>query len=226
MGVSKMSKPSDILQPSLRPDTNILNLVKALDDPWSDLCSQVIFVLIYPRIDSLNEDVVDLLAHQFHLESYRLATNLLEKRAMVKNSIELHRKKGTPWAVKQSLVSAGYRDAIIQEAQRADGTYIADGSIFADSPGDFEFRVLLDLGNYRGIDAALVADIIQCINDYKNARSHLIGLRWKTTISDAVSITDLPMPIVITFSHRANGTYYANGSIDASGQHQTSEVMN
>ena len=220
-----MSSLVNVIHPVLSGDSNIVALIKAMDDPWNEICNQVIQVLIYPRIDSLSEEVVDLLAFQFHLEGYRLATTLSDKREMVKNAILLHRHKGTPWAVKQSLVSAGYRDAIIQEPQRYDGKYKYDGTIKYDSPGDFQFRVLLDLGNYKGIDAQLTADIIQCINDYKNARSHLIGLRFKSVINDEVPVSDTVMPITSIYRHRYNGTYKYNGQINYSGQHQVVEQL-
>ncbi len=38
-----------------------------------------------------------------------------QKRAQVMNSIALHRKKGTPWAVKHSLLSAGLERVDITE---------------------------------------------------------------------------------------------------------------
>ena len=53
------------------------------------------------------------------------------KRAVISSSIEIHRRKGTVWAMRQALAAAGLGDADIQEgwsANRFDGSFQHDGS--------------------------------------------------------------------------------------------------
>ncbi|NMB19201.1 MAG: phage tail protein I, partial [Erysipelothrix sp.] len=56
---------------------------------------------------------VDLLAWQFHVDFYDPALSLTAKRNLVKSSILVHKRKGTPWAVRQVCNDAfGYAEII------------------------------------------------------------------------------------------------------------------
>jgi phage tail P2-like protein len=70
-------------------------------------------------VDGLLVDLVDLvsapflphLAEQFHvlgLEGWSTGLAEADQRELVRNAIRLHRKKGTPWAVRTALASIGY----------------------------------------------------------------------------------------------------------------------
>lgn len=67
------------------------------------------------------------LAWQFHVmgvEGWDYAAGTEQRRALVENAIELHRYKGTPWAVRAALASAIGLGVAIEEAdafRRADG---------------------------------------------------------------------------------------------------------
>lgn len=222
-----MNKVSPFTQPSLAADANLLSIMQALDYPFDNLSQMVANVLIYPRIDTLPEEIVDRLAFQFHLESYKLAVTLDEKREMVKKAIELHRYKGTPWAVKESLKAAGYKDAVLIEYGQIlrNGEYKRNGTIQRYAFDPYQFRVLLDLGNYKGIDESLTQDIIRCINDYKNARSHLLGLRFKANLDETAYAGNDFISLLTTYKHRRNGTYKRNGLINRSGQHTLQESI-
>lgn len=53
------------------------------------------------------------------------------KRSTIAASIEVHRRKGTVWAMRRALVAAGLGDAQIQEgwsATQYDGSFFRDGS--------------------------------------------------------------------------------------------------
>lgn len=68
-------------------------------------------VLVY-LIDAVDESVLGHLAEQFHIhgdEGWLLAQTGQSRRELIKRSIELHRHKGTPWAVKQLLDAVGAR---------------------------------------------------------------------------------------------------------------------
>ena len=58
------------------------------------------------------EAVIDLLAWQWHVDFYepfKPNLSLQTKRELVKSSIRWHRKKGTPWAVKEILRQLGFK---------------------------------------------------------------------------------------------------------------------
>lgn len=114
-------------------------------------------LLIYPAIDSLNEQLIDYLAVQMHVDEYDDTENLDVKRQQVKQSFLLHRLKGTKYAV-QKAVSTAYQSAKVEEWPAYSGD-------------PYHFRI-------SGItapieDGAVVNKLVRIVNAYKNTRSWL-----------------------------------------------------
>lgn len=114
-------------------------------------------LLIYPAIDSLNEQLIDYLAVQMHVDEYDDTENLDVKRQQVKQSFLLHRLKGTKYAV-QKAVSTVYQSAKVEEWPEYRGE-------------PYHFRV-------TGITAPMnetktINKLVRLINAYKNTRSWL-----------------------------------------------------
>lgn len=114
-------------------------------------------LLIYPAIDSLNEQLIDYLAVQMHVDEYDDTENLDVKRQQVKQSFLLHRLKGTKYAV-QKAVSTVYQSAKVEEWPEYSGE-------------PYHFRV-------TGITAPMnetktINKLARLINAYKNTRSWL-----------------------------------------------------
>lgn len=114
-------------------------------------------VLIYPAIDSLNEQLIDYLAVQMHVDEYDDTETLDVKRQQVKQSFLLHRLKGTKYAV-QKAVSTVYQSAKVEEWPEYSGE-------------PYHFRV-------TGITAPMnetkaINKLVRLINAYKNTRSWL-----------------------------------------------------
>lgn len=114
-------------------------------------------LLIYPAIDSLNEQLIDYLAVQMHVDEYDDTENLDVKRQQVKQSFLLHRLKGTKYAV-QKAVSTVYQSAKVEEWPEYSGE-------------PYHFRV-------TGITAPMneiktINKLVRLVNAYKNTRSWL-----------------------------------------------------
>lgn len=114
-------------------------------------------LLIYPAIDNLNEQLIDYLAVQMHVDEYDDTENLDVKRQQVKKSFLLHRLKGTKYAV-QKAVSTVYQSAKVEEWPEYSGE-------------PYHFRV-------TGITAPMnetktINKLVRLINAYKNTRSWL-----------------------------------------------------
>lgn len=114
-------------------------------------------LLIYPAIDSLNEQLIDYLAVQMHVDEYDDTADLDIKRQQVKQSFLLHRLKGTKYAV-QKAVSTVYQSAKVEEWPEYSGE-------------PYHFRV-------TGITAPMnetktINKLARLINAYKNTRSWL-----------------------------------------------------
>ncbi|MEM1590181.1 MAG: phage tail protein I [Candidatus Bathyarchaeia archaeon] len=150
-----MAKTKELLPVSLQGDKNVEALCEAQDHVFS-LEDEVYKLLIYPRIDSLSGEVLDLLAWQFHIEGWELAETEGEKRALIKKAIELHRYKGTPWAVINALKACGYE------------SYMKEWFEYDGQPYLFKVyvrRPIQDNQTYQKLIAA--------VYEYKNARSWL-----------------------------------------------------
>ena len=119
-------------------------------------------LLIYPAIDSLNEQLIDYLAVQMHVDEYDDTENLDVKRQQVKQSFLLHRLKGTKYAV-QKAVSTVYQSAKVEEWPEYSGE-------------PYHFRV-------TGITAPMnetktINKLVRLINAYKNTRSWLYYVQF------------------------------------------------
>jgi phage tail P2-like protein len=114
-------------------------------------------LLIYPAIDTLGENLIDCLAVQLHVDEYDDTATLSVKRQQVKESLLLHRLKGTKYAV-QKAVSTVYQSAKVEEWPAYSGE-------------PYHFRI-------SGItapieDGAVVNKLVRLVNAYKNTRSWL-----------------------------------------------------
>ena len=93
----------DILPENLLADAQIYAAARALDDELQKVTAATREVLIVPRIDELSEEVIDILAWQWSVDFYDKLKSLAEKRNEVKQSIAMHRIKGTHRAVELAL---------------------------------------------------------------------------------------------------------------------------
>ena len=149
----------EIAPPNLINDPVIRALLEATDPELQKVKEQIVNAIIYPRIDEIeDESLLDLLAWQFHVEGYDLAKTVEEKRNLVKNAIELHRYKGTKYAIKKVLT-----------ALSLDGN-ITEWFEYGGKP--YHFKVEISSSNKR-ITPELRDKLLQLINEYKNERSWL-----------------------------------------------------
>lgn len=98
-----MSEELQELLPSpLQRDANYRALNDLLDRAGS---LDLIKLLVY-WLDIVDASALPVLAKQFHvmgLEGWEFARTEAEQRALLKHAVELHRRKGTPWAVRQGV---------------------------------------------------------------------------------------------------------------------------
>lgn len=115
------TKIVDLLPTSLQSDASVMAAATALDSELTAVTEAIEECLLLPRLDELAEDVIDLLAWQWHVDSYDTSFPIAKKRALVLQSIAWHRRKGTPGLV-QDLVSAIYSSGIVTEWFEYGGT--------------------------------------------------------------------------------------------------------
>ena len=80
--------------------------IKALAKTWDDALAEFMnttTLLLWSSVDTESESVIDHLAYQLHVDDYDSGLPIETKREMVKNSIDIHRHKGTPYAVEKAV---------------------------------------------------------------------------------------------------------------------------
>lgn len=150
----------DLIPPSIRDDPEIQAAAGALEGELQAVTAAIPTVMLISRIDELAEDVIDLLAWQWHVDFYEPGMSLGQKRALVKTSIAQHRKKGTPWAVEE-VVKVILQGALVQEWFEYGGE-------------PYFFRVVKINGQIP--DAATYDRLKKAIDTVKNTRSWLEGV--------------------------------------------------
>lgn len=164
----------------------LLKLIGRLDN--LDLTA----LLVY-RIDDLPEEALRLLAWQFNImgdDGWDLASSPEERRALIRRALDLHRHRGTPWAIREAVRALGYANAEIVEGlpialYDGDKTYSAVETYGGGTRWAL-FRVLLDLGETKGVDAAQITRLVALIERWKNARSHLVDIGFRAHVEDSL----------------------------------------
>lgn len=94
----------DIIPESLKEDERIKNISEVISSELKLITSDIEKLIIIPNVDNLEENILDELAYGFHVDFYKSDLSLENKRALVKESLHLHMKKGTPAAVEDLIV--------------------------------------------------------------------------------------------------------------------------
>lgn len=152
---------ADQLPPALAGDERFAILCELLQEEFDSLDLSPMLVYL---VDVVPAQVLPHLAEQFHvmgLEGWRYARDDQERRELIKRAIELHRYKGTPWAIEQVLVT-------LNLSGRVSEWYEYGGT-------PYRFRVDIELTD-RGIDEATYEALVDLIREYKNKRSRLDAL--------------------------------------------------
>ncbi|WP_263217961.1 phage tail protein I [Pseudomonas atacamensis] len=106
---------ADPLTPALAGDARFTLLCELLDQSLADLDLNAMLVYL---IDLVKPRLLPHLADQFSLldeAAWQLAESEQAKRNLIKNAIELHRFKGTPWAIREVIYLLGFGEVTLQE---------------------------------------------------------------------------------------------------------------
>ena len=164
---------NDILPDSIADNIEIKNAANILDPELLSVSLCIREALLLSRIEELPEYVIDLLAWQYHVDMYEpLNLPIDTKRSLVRNAILLHRHKGTPWSITQSLVNMGF-----------DYTKINEWWNLGTDPHTFSVELEMREGMIRQAE--------RYIEEYKPVRSHLIELTCRLGIPEEVDPAEL-----------------------------------
>ena len=153
----------DILPENLLADEMVYAAAKAVDDELQQLIASCIEVLHLPRLDELPEEVVDLLAWEWHVDFYEPSADIATKRQLVRESIAWHRIKGTKAAV-EKMAQTVFKGGVVTEWFEYGGE-------------PYHFRI--DLLTAPNITQDDTARLLAVVNAAKNVRSVLDELRFR-----------------------------------------------
>ena len=146
------------LPPAIKEDTSTEALAEAAAEALADRLAEIDRLKILPNIDSLEEQLLAILARDFKVDWMDPSYTLEEKRRTVKDSWRVHRLMGTKAAV-ITAISAIYPETQISEWWEYGGE-------------PYHFRLLLD-ATYQGVNPEKHARVLERVNFYKNLRSVL-----------------------------------------------------
>ncbi len=167
-----MSDETIIVSPIQRPHVIIFDLLmkQRLDEIGLDA------LLVY-MIDTVDESALYWLASQFDVLGFggwKLADTTEKKRSLIKKAIELHRYKGTVWAIREALKTVGFPDATITE--HVNGHWA-------------RFTIQLNVGEVA-VNAQQIDDAVTMVKHYKNVRSWLDGITFEITVNEGILLDD------------------------------------
>lgn len=149
----------DIIPENLLAFKEIADICKVLKLPIGDVTGNIYYAAVIANFDVLPEDVIDLLGWQWHVDYYDSSAALETKRALVKQSLDWHRHKGTGYAVDSILktIAPGYHSASWQD--------------YGGEP--YHFRIVETDGDKVDYSDK---ELIAAVNSVKNVRSWLDGI--------------------------------------------------
>ena len=188
-------------------DDDIRALLEALDFQLERLEKESICVVHLPRLDELSGKILDILADQLHCDFYNSLTFDEEtKRQVIRDSINWHRHKGTPYAVEK--VSADFK-------QRCD---LAEWFEYGDEPAWFRintdpFYIREDLDGW--LRAVLIAKNVRswCRLRFEHDEHGELYFGIADFIGGTTSITYAPPDTSSHFELSAGIQTFINGNI-------------
>ncbi len=185
----------------LRKDKKMRALAQVVADALSARKEEIDRLRIYTQIDNLPEDLLDILAHDFKVDWYGYDYGIEAKRALIKDSFQVHKKLGTRGAVEKAL-SDIYPGSEIEE-------WFDYGGL------PFFFRIILDVTQQR---VSITHDeVIRAVDMNKPIRAHLQdnALIYRSRVHIEIGVTTG----YVIYGVRLCGTYpvrATQGSIEKS----------
>lgn len=155
----------------LQQDEHMLALAEAIAQQLEACVSDTDAPRIFPRIDELDESLLDALAWDFKVDWWDYSYSLTEKRNTLRQSWYVHKHMGTPAAVKAAL-SAIYPDSKVEEWFEYGG-----------EPYHFRLKIPVDAST---LDASKHSIVLSLVSFYKNLRSVLDSVEYSGSTSSLV----------------------------------------
>lgn len=192
-----------LLPPGIRDER--FRAFLALLERWDDID---LLPLLPNRVDTVPAALLYPLAWQFGvtgLAGWDTADTDAKRRELIRRAVELHRRRGTPWAIREAFRAVGFSRLYIDEYDGravADGSLSANGEVYASTRGIWaHFAVIVgEAGDGRPVTGAVRKLLRGIVETWKPVRSRLVDMRYRV--------------------YRADGNYRADGTAIAAGTDQ------
>ena len=161
---------------------------------------------LYPRVDELPENLLDILAYDFKVDWWDQDYSLEEKRRVFKDSWYVHKHMGTKAAV-ETAVRAIYPLANVEEWFEYEGGK------------PYHFRLHIDLTGEKPVEGKLER-VVERVGFYKSLRSHVDSIQYTIRLPEfSLSIgggvgTQVQMGVPVEpDTYHFEDTLYAGGAV-------------
>ena len=184
---------------ALQKDLSAVALAEAMAELLAQRPAEIERLRIYPVIDRLDEQLLDILAYDFKVDWWDADYSLDEKRRTLKDSWRVHKQLGTRAAV-ETAVSAIYSNSKVREWWEYGGK-------------PYHFQLLIDAAD-KDISPEKLNRVITRVEFYKNLRSFMDGIFVKLSGAAFSNISGNLLlrrfTISIFFSHLQDMVFYFN----------------
>jgi phage tail P2-like protein len=164
----------DLLPASIASDETMTAAARMLDTELGSIEGQISNILIWSRIEELQEPMLSYLAWQLHVDYWRPDMILLEKRDLLKRSFMLHSVKGTPGAIEDAMAAA---------VKSIGSARVVEWFEYGGDP--YHFKVSVDIiGELIG--GNLENELLRIIAFFKNCRSRLDAIEYNLSAKGEV----------------------------------------
>ena len=188
------------LPPPLKNDPEMNALGRVIAEQLQITARQIRQNIIYARIDELNEQTLDILAYDLHVDWYDYGHPIAAKRAVIKDSVRVHKRLGTLYAVKTALGSV-YPESEVEE--------------WFDYGGEHHrFRVILDVTHSRA--PADYFSIKRAVHFYKRLSAQMESMIYQCRVDiEIMTDSDKYQHLAGYTGRRLAGTYPQQNTLAA-----------
>lgn len=174
-----------ILPSSIAQHDHLRIFDEVADDRFSNIDTGLIITFL---MNSLAESAIGTMGYDLGVSGVgglAQANTVAERRLVLQNAIRTRKRIGTPGAIKDAVVTLGYSVPVIIEGYgnapvnySGNNNYTGSIQYSGGNNGWAQFVVVLPEAELVGLTASEVAELVQYVNHYKNARSKLVGIGY------------------------------------------------